>query len=494
MSAPASTKRVHFQLRRLEGLLKAIIKNKLALVGLVFLVGSIFVAAAAPLLAYSPAGGNIVSGPLSQPSWVMYFPDGYTLSQNVVVVDDPNFNTASSLQAWSLTASPSALSNLVVAYAPGISPTGSSSRGSLQLTYAGAGSATVIVSRTFHYQYHGPPDSFSASFSAMALGANVSQPVHLVLAINRVGDELFTLSDQNVTTSGSWNESPSLTSARTTVTTPGTATGQTIVPVSARVIFSSAQDYSYQVAVTFHGHQQVNLDEMQLSTLGTAWGLLGSDSSGSDVWTQFVYGGRISLLVGLSAAALGIIIGLVIGLVAGFIGSFVDEVLMRFTDMILVLPFLPLLIVLVAILGASTYNVILVIGLFSWMGFARVIRSQVLSLKERTFIEAARAAGAGPIRIMRTHIFPNIVSLTYVNLALTVPGAILTQAALEFLGLGSGSASWGHMFYLAETSDALSAWWWVIPPGIAIAVVSLSFILIGYALDEIFNPRLRRRR
>jgi peptide/nickel transport system permease protein len=162
--------------------------------------------------------------------------------------------------------------------------------------------------------------------------------------------------------------------------------------------------------------------------------------------------------------------------------------------MILVIPFLPLLIVLVAILGANIYNIILVIGLFGWMGFARVIRAQVLTLKERRFVEAARAAGAGPSRIMRTHIFPNIVSLTYVNLALTVPGAILTEAALEFLGLGDPSLlSWGHMFFLAEQNDALNAWWWILPPGIAIAIVSISFVLIGYALDEIFNPRLRRR-
>jgi peptide/nickel transport system permease protein len=149
-------------------------------------------------------------------------------------------------------------------------------------------------------------------------------------------------------------------------------------------------------------------------------------------------------------------------------------------------------------LGASIINVIVIIGFLGWMGFARVIRSQVLTLKERPFIEAARAAGAGTTRIITRHIFPNIVSLTYVNLALTVPAAILTESALAFLGLSDPSVvSWGNIYQNAESAQALRLvpppWWWLLPPGINIALVSLSFILVGFALDEIFNPKLRRR-
>jgi peptide/nickel transport system permease protein len=186
-------------------------------------------------------------------------------------------------------------------------------------------------------------------------------------------------------------------------------------------------------------------------------------------------------------------------LLAGFLGKFVDEVLMRFTDMMLVIPGLPLLIVLVAVLGPNIWNVIVIIGFLGWMGFARIVRSQVLTIRERPFVEAARASGAGPGRIIVKHVFPNIVSLTYVNLALSVPAAILTEAALAFLGLSDPSiVSWGHMFENINISGDLAhfppAWWWVLPPGFGIALVSLSFILIGYALDEIFNPRLRKRR
>jgi peptide/nickel transport system permease protein len=227
--------------------------------------------------------------------------------------------------------------------------------------------------------------------------------------------------------------------------------------------------------------------------------LLGTTHLGYDVYNQAIYGARISLFVGLLAAGIGIGLGLVIGLLAGFLGRIVDEVLMRFTDMMLVIPALPLLIVLVAVLGANIWNVIIIIGFLGWMGFGRIVRSQVLTLRERPFIEAAKASGAGPGRIIMKHVFPNIVSLTYVNLALSVPGAILTESALAFLGLSDPSVvSWGNMFQDIQVSGNLASfpptWWWVLPPGFGIALVSLSFVLIGYALDEVFNPRLRQRR
>jgi peptide/nickel transport system permease protein len=267
----------------------------------------------------------------------------------------------------------------------------------------------------------------------------------------------------------------------------------------APIIFSQATSYSYGIQVTFYGRQTINIDDFRIQVLGTAYGLLGTDYSGADVLSQTVYGSRISLFVGLLSAGIGIGLGLVVGLLAGFLGKFVDEVLMRFTDMMLVIPGLPLLIVLVAVLGPNIWNIIIIIGFLGWMGFARIIRAQVLTLRERPFIEAAKASGAGPGRIIMKHVFPNIVSLTYVNLALSVPAAILTESALAFLGLSDPSVvSWGHMFENVNVSGSLShfppTWWWVLPPGLGIALVSLSFILIGYALDEIFNPRLRRRR
>jgi len=129
------------------------------------------------------------------------------------------------------------------------------------------------------------------------------------------------------------------------------------------------------------------------------------------------------------------------------------------------------------------------------MGFTRVVRSQVLSLKERPFVEAAKAIGAGKFHIILTHILPNVVSLVYVSLALAVPGAILAEAALSWLGLYDPHVmSWGRMLHDAQFEQGIEKWWWIVPPGLCIALVSLSFILLGYALDEILNPKLRRRR
>jgi peptide/nickel transport system permease protein len=174
----------------------------------------------------------------------------------------------------------------------------------------------------------------------------------------------------------------------------------------------------------------------------------------------------------------------------------VDEVLMRFTDALLVLPGLPLMIVLITVLSAGQYNLnifIIVIGFLGWMGFARVVRSQVLSLKERPYVEAAKAVGAGTPYILWRHILPNVIVLVYVTLALSVPGAIVSEAAFSFLGfIDHTQMSWGRMLNDAATNPAI--WWTMVPPGLAIAVLSLSFILIGYAIDDILNPRLRTRR
>ncbi len=276
----------------------------------------------------------------------------------------------------------------------------------------------------------------------------------------------------------------------------------------ADLIFSTKDSvgFAYGVSVTFTSSSSattplvVLVDNLGLNLLGSSWGLLGTDVQGLDIFSQLVYGARVSLLVGLMSAFIGIALGLLVGLIAGYLGRFVDEVMMRFTDLLLVIPSLPLLIVLVAVLGNTLGSgrliiLILLIGFLGWMGFARVVRSQVLTLKERPFVEAAKAAGAGTFHITTRHIFPNIVGLIYVNLALAVPGAILSEAALSFLGLGDTTVmSWGKMLHDIEISGSQQSWWWVLPPGLAIALISLSFVMIGYALDEMFNPKLRQRR
>ena len=481
-----------FQLHRITSLLRALLKNKMAAVGLIILVISSVIALTAPLLTpYNDI--QAVSGPVAQPEWVMSFPDGYYLSKNLVAVSDPSFSSPAAVQALGLTASQPDLSSLAVSFAPRVTDPSTRAIGSLQLSHPGPGVATALVNQSFFYPYHGPPASFLGTVSVLPTGATASHPIHVKVFIAQRGGLNFNLWDQNLTMSGNWTRPPN--GVLTSILNLGP--GSTNLPAPS-IVFSAREEYTYGVQITFNGSQQVNITNLQLSLAGTAWGLLGTDSGGNDLLTRDLRGTAPSMLVGLTAAVLGIGVGLIIGLLAGLLGGLVDQILMRITDMFLTIPFLPLAIILVVVLTPGALTIIFIIAFFSWMGFARVIRSQVLTLRERPFIEAARAAGAGNGRILSRHLFPNLIGLTYVNLALSVPGAILTYAALAFLGLGDPTVeSWGKLlndnFAASNGAGGAGEWWWVIPPGFAIAIVSLSFVLIGYALDEMFNPKLRRR-
>jgi len=221
----------------------------------------------------------------------------------------------------------------------------------------------------------------------------------------------------------------------------------------------------------------------------------GTDDSGKDIFSQVIYGTRTSLAIGFLAALSITVIGITVGVIAGYFGGLVDVILVGIIDMILVLPALPLMIVLAAYLGPSIWNIVLVITIVGWTGTARVIRSQVLSLKEFPFIEAARAVGSSSIRIIVKHILPNILPLALANMILQIPRAIVTEAGLSFLGLGDPThVSWGMILYFAQNFGGFSrgCWWWIIPPGLAIVVASSAFIFVGQALDAIVNPRLRK--
>jgi peptide/nickel transport system permease protein len=223
--------------------------------------------------------------------------------------------------------------------------------------------------------------------------------------------------------------------------------------------------------------------------------ILGTDAQGHDIWTWLVYGSRVAFLVGITAAFMQVVIGSLYGVISGFKGGWVDTVMMRFADIMLTLPFLPIILILTSIVGRSLWNIIFVLGIFGWAGISRVIRAQTLSLKNRPFVDAALVAGASGWRIMISHILPNVLPFAFLYMTLGVAGAILSEAALSFLGLGDPQAvSWGQMLSTIQTSGAtMYAWWWLLPPGLAITLISLGFYLVGRAFDEILNPRLRKR-
>ena len=216
--------------------------------------------------------------------------------------------------------------------------------------------------------------------------------------------------------------------------------------------------------------------------------ILGTNDIGQDVFSELIAGTRASLFTGLIVAFISIFIGTIIGLASGYLGGWADSLLMRLTDLILVLPFLPLVILIAVYLGPNQRNVILVLAVFFWAGPARLIRSQVLSLKSEPYIEAARALGANPIRIMRRHLWSGVQPLVLVQIVLVASASILAESSLSFLGLGDPSAkSWGSMLYFARASGAFlgDAWkWWVLPTGLMITLSVLSLGLIGYSLEQ----------
>ena len=223
--------------------------------------------------------------------------------------------------------------------------------------------------------------------------------------------------------------------------------------------------------------------------------LLGTDDAGKDVLSALVYGSRVSLIVGFSAAFISLLIGGTIGLVAGYFGRALGNFLMRVTDFFLVIPDLALQIVIVAIVGQSLRNIIIVIGALGWTTTARLVRAQTLSVKERKFVFRARALGAGDFHILRRHIVPQVLPLMVANTVLVISLAILSESTLAFIGLGDPTViSWGQMLNFAFTRGAVSAgaWWALIPPGLAIVWVVLATTLLGNALEELLNPRLGR--
>lgn len=221
--------------------------------------------------------------------------------------------------------------------------------------------------------------------------------------------------------------------------------------------------------------------------------LLGTDYLGEDVLSEIIYGARVSMLVGIIVATLSTSFGTLIGVIAGYYGKAVDEGLMRATDIVLILPPLPLMIILAAYLGPSLETVIFVLTVTTWPLVARVVRSQTLSLKERPFTDSERVAGASDFRIITKLLLPNLATIIAANAVLMVTTAIVGEASLDFIGLGDITVvSWGTMLYWAQSYAIFNgAWWWVLTPGICIVLVGLAFVLISVSIEDVFNPKLR---
>ena len=377
--------------------------------------------------------------------------------------------------------------------------------GCIEITYnpkADETESKIVLSKRFKYPYWEPPLSFWGHLSVRVQG----MPVNLTITIQKDGEQPIAIIKLHREASTNYYH-------KTMYPTEEAVREASDSLSPEKIILPSPGNYTLAIEAVFTGKDKtsVYLDNFNILTYGNTFGLLGTDNAASssyprDVFSTLIYGTQVSLIVGILSAVFGTVIGLFLGLVAGYVGGVTDEIIMRVADLFLVLPTLPLFIILIVALkvtvgAVSMWNIIIVLTLLGWMGFARSVRSMVLSLRERPFIEAAKAAGAGKFYIISRHILPNVFALVYITLATAVPGAIVTEASLSWLGLGDPRLpSWGKLLYdfqisgVAITRGLTEYWFWIFPACISIAALATAFILMGYALDEILNPRLRMRR
>jgi peptide/nickel transport system permease protein len=244
----------------------------------------------------------------------------------------------------------------------------------------------------------------------------------------------------------------------------------------------------------FSTHDPNRIDVLRVLQPPSAEHPFGTDELGRDVLARMAYGARISLKVGFVAVGIATSIGLLVGLFAGFYGGLADAVLMRFVDIMLCFPTFFLILSVIAFLDPSIYNIMLVIGVTGWMGVSRLVRAETLSIRERDFVAAARAQGAGNLRIIVRHILPNALAPVLVAATLGVAGAILTESALSFLGIGvqPPTPSWGNIL-TAGKDNIEFAWWLSVYPGLAILFTVLGYNLLGEGIRDAADPRLRGR-
>lgn len=508
------TSRVRFELTRLTGFLKIFGRSKRGMLGLIIIAVFVIVALGAPMITpYDPV--SIIVSPkiaykLSKPIWYKYLFPSENLSENIDVTSDPYFRSAEAINKLTFETTPAHQSSVHTEYVSNIGFPEGSGPGCMAIVFEREAEAVPFgevqtnVTAAFNYPYLFPPEQFLGRI-AFLVDNPQNQSIRINLVLEKAGSERrITWTRENLrTVSEGWiTPYPPIDSANYyekewLSETLGAAWSSS----PEKMMFSEPGDYKFRIEITFEDTQSgasnvtVYVDDFFMRLYGNSFGLLGTDTEQRDIFTQLVYGTRISLLIGLLTALFTTIIGLSVGLVAGYVGGLVDQILMRITDMLLVIPDTALYIVLMAVLSPSIWTLVTLMTVIGWTGFARISRSQALSLKERPFVEAAKAVGGGRLHIILRHILPNVMSLVYVALATAVPAAIINEAWLSFLGLSDPSTmTWGKMLEgMSGISEGIRMWWWIMPPGLCIAAISLSFILIGYALDDILNPKLRER-
>ncbi len=497
------------------------------MIGLAVVLGFTLLAVLAPVLtpypnAYQPSAWY-ASTPYSIPSWATIFPWYSHDSPTLYLPDNAlgSFKSPAAMKFWEMTPSPPG--SLSTSYNSTFGPFGEQNQklaptlvntgpGSLEISGSipHSGTQNLTLQATFHYS--GQPTGLylqASIFDGGASNSSVSLEGYLISPANRSFWILDSGTAPGPESSGAFQQFSTGSWQMVSAGTPNPSTmpfslslGLGHVLEAAKELatqaFPVAGNYAVKFVLEVNGRvgspYQVYLSDLRLAVFGQTYGILGTDINGASVWSQFVYGARTSLLIGLVASALIISIGLFVGLIAGYAGGAVDLGLVALNDILLVIPFLPLLITLGALvfeLNVHISKVVLLITLITilaWPGTARIIRSQTLSLKNRTYVRAAKGFGSGSFHIVIHHILPELIGILFAQLALDVPAVIGIEAGLDFLGLGITSfPTWGNMIGIASglfSSSNGFLWWWILPPGLSLTVLGISFYVFGEAVRQ----------
>ncbi len=361
-----------------------------------------------------------------------------------------------------------------------------------------------LISQQFNvnYEYDDFPNDFIYEFTATYSGSPLLQVIVIrpdgtnlkILSTSLPYSEIETIHNDRVfSTDESIKKNILLQSDKFEFPITGLA--------SQDIIFSKSSQHSvlkgnYIFLANLYGVQiENNISDSNLIIGGKAFGLMGTDELRRDLAIGLIWGTPLALFIGIAVAVGSVVMGLIYGVYAGFKGKMVDESMMRFNDVIYALPALPFLIILAVTISNSIFLMIGFLMIFGWVGIAKVSRSMALQIKIKGYVEASRMMGQKDSKIVFKHIIPQLLPYAFASIAISVPAAITTEAGLSFLGLGDPTfPTWGQILHDANTYGAAARglWWWIVPPGLMIAITGLAFVFLGNALDAIVNPKLKR--
>lgn len=470
---------------------RSVLRRRMAQIGIFLVSINIAMAVFAPYLTpYDPIRDYQVADDYALPSWMAFFPGFSDLPRNILF----EVNAAK----WAFSVSGEKAKAIDVA----------SSSPFLVITYSSIGveSGEGKASLRFSFDYrNSPPNTFiiRVPYNVSEVSPGVSY--RLSVSLKTPSAKQFTLLDTfpwRTLKINRWGENQVIIHSRDIQV--ATRAGVSIFDNVARQLFSQRGTYQLYVDIFFRDEasgrpetSQMSIGKVVLSIPGLLHGPLGTNKFGADIFAQFVYGARASLMVGVISVSLIVSLGLVFGIIAGYRGGRVDRGLVFIADTLLQIPGLPIILLVLLFLGRSLFTIIAILALLSWSGLARQIRSWVLSLRERAFVEAARAAGASDLYLMFRVIAPHTMPIVAVAVALGIPGAIFAEAGISILGFGDPLfPSWGKIINEALFLGGIAkwAWWWIAPPIIGILSLAMGFVFVGFTLDELLNPRLRRTR